>query len=100
MSLWEKIPLRILRKTGLSQVYTAHCVRASTITSLHQAGVDAKQICAITKHKNEQSLNFYIQDSSSAQKRACSTILSRPFVTDKSVHESNVVSANGEVNIS
>ena len=94
---------RISRKAGLSQVYTAHCVRASTIKSLHQAGVDAKQICAITKRKNEQSLNSYIQDtedSSSAQKRACSTIFGRPFVTDKSVHESNVASANSEVNIS
>ena len=91
---------RISRKAGLSQVYTAHCVRASTITSLHQAGVDAKQICAITKHKNEQSLNSYIQDSSSTQKRACSTILSRPFVTDKSVQQNTVASANSEVNIS
>ena len=91
---------RISRKAGLSQVYTAHCVGASTITSPRQAGVDAKQICAITKNKNEQSLNSYIQDSSSAQKRACSIILSRQFVTDKSVHESNVASANSEVNIS
>ena len=48
---------KISKKAGLSQVYTAHCVRASTITSLHQAGVDAKQICAVTKHNNEQSLN-------------------------------------------
>ncbi|KAL9950919.1 hypothetical protein ACROYT_G043491 [Oculina patagonica] len=79
-SLSQLMP-KISKKAGLSQIYTAHCVRASTITSLHQAGVDAKQICAITKHKNEQSLTPYIKDSSSSQKRACSGILSRPFTT-------------------
>ena len=66
---------KISKKAGLSQVYTAHCVRASTITRLHQAGIDAKQICAIKKHKNEQSLTSYIKDSSASQKRACSDIL-------------------------
>ena len=66
---------KISKKAGLSLIYTAHCVRASTITSLHQAGVDAKQICAITKHKNEQSF----------QKRACSNILSRPFAANEAV---------------
>ena len=76
---------KISKKAGFSQIYTAHCVRASTITSLHQAGVDAKQICAITKHKNEQSLTPYIKDSSSFQKRACSNILSRPFAANEAV---------------
>ena len=53
---------KISKKAGLSQVYTAHCVRASTVTRLHQAGIDAKQICAITKHKNEQSLTSYLSN--------------------------------------
>ncbi len=74
---------KISKKAGLSHVYTAHCVRASTITSLHQAGVDAKQICAITKHKNEQSLNSYIKDSSSSQKRVCSSILGRALASNE-----------------
>jgi site-specific recombinase XerD len=49
---------KISKKAGIWQVYTAHCVRASTITSLHQAGVDAKQICAITKHKKWTKLEL------------------------------------------
>ena len=57
---------KISKKAGLSQVYTAHCVRPSTITRLHLAGVDAKQICAITKLKNEQSLTSFIKDSSAS----------------------------------
>ena len=75
-----QIMQNISKKADLSQVYTAHCLRASTVTSLHLAGVQPKQICSITKHRNEQSLAPYIHDSSSAQKRSCSDILSKPFV--------------------
>ena len=65
-----QIILKISRKTGLSKVYTAHYLRASTTPSLHQGGVDAKQIRAITKHK-KFSLTFYVKGSSASQKRAC-----------------------------
>ena len=34
----------ISRKAGLRQIYTSHCLYASTITHLYQAGVDAQQI--------------------------------------------------------
>ena len=93
---------KISKEAGLSQIYTAHCVRASTITSLHQAGVDAKQICAISKHKNEQSLNSYIKDSSSSQKRDCSRILSRPFASNEVFGGNDAGSSSidrGEVNL-
>ena len=50
----------ISSKAELSERYTNHCIRASTITALYQRGVDAKQICAITKHKDERSLSHYI----------------------------------------
>ena len=93
---------KISKKAGLSQ-HKAHCVRASTITRLHQAGVDAKQICAITKHKNEQSLTSYIKDTSASQKRACSDILSRPFLSKEASDVNTACSssmAGGEVHVS
>ena len=65
----------ISKKAKLSQIYTPHCIRASTISILFQAGVQPKQICELTKHRNESSLNSYINGSSSAQKRSCSNIL-------------------------
>ena len=40
----------ISNRAGLSKVYTNQCVRASTVTHFYQAGVDAHQICSITKH--------------------------------------------------
>ena len=93
---------KISKKAGLSQVYTEHCVRASTITILHQGGIGAKQICAITKHKNEQSLTSYIKDSSASQKRACSDILSRPFLSKEASDVNTACSssmAGGEVEV-
>ena len=63
------------QKAELSQIYTPHCIRASLISILFRAGVQPKQICQITKHKNENSLNSYISDSTSAQKRSCSEVL-------------------------
>ena len=55
------------------------CIRASTITALYQRGVDAKQICAITKHKDERSLSHYISQTTSEQKRQCSRLLQEAF---------------------
>ena len=68
------------RKAGLSQVYTNHCVRASTVTALYKAGIEGRRICQLTKHKNESSLAHYVNGSSSAQKRECSEILSGSLI--------------------
>ena len=70
---------RISQKVGLSKIYTCHCVRASCITALFQAGVSPERIITITKHKNTSSLNHYISGMSSAQKEECSSILSAPL---------------------
>ena len=78
------------KKASLSKIYTNHCVRATTITNLFQAGIDAKQICAITKHTDERSLDHYIGQTTSAQKRHCSSILSTSF-------SESVLSDNGVV---
>ena len=69
----------ISRKAGLSQSYTCHCIRASTITRLFQAGVSAKDICSLTKHKNEMSLNPYIGGLSKKQKTHMEGILTDAF---------------------
>ena len=72
----SKMMQTISKKAGLSTVYTSHCVRASMITVLFQAGVQPKEICAITKHRRETSLDPYIRGTSSEQKKRCSNVLS------------------------
>lgn len=75
----SKMMQNISKKAGLSREYTNHCVRASTVTALYQAGVDSHQICLLTKHKNENSLKHYINGSTSEQKRHCSSVLANVF---------------------
>jgi len=94
---------KISKKAGLSQVYTVHCPRASTITNLHQARVDAKQICAIKKHKNKQSLTSYIKDSSASERCGCSDILSHLFLSKEASDVNTACSSSmtgGEVHVS
>ena len=65
----------ISQKAGLSDIYTCHSVRASTITTLFQAGIPAQNIIAVSNHKDVSSLKHYIQDMSNEQKRSCSGVL-------------------------
>ena len=82
----RKMMERISIKAELSEGYTNHCIPASTVTSLFQDGVDARKICAITKHEDERSLTHYISDTTSAQKK-CSKILSDTFQPQLAVEQ-------------
>jgi hypothetical protein len=44
---------------SLSRKYTNHCVRATTVTVLSHAGVEAREIIKITGHRNTTSLTSY-----------------------------------------
>lgn len=50
----------ISQDAGLSCIYTNHSIRATTATVLASAGVESRDICAVTGHKNESSLKSYI----------------------------------------
>ena len=77
-----------------------HCIRASTITALYQRRVDATQICAITKHKDEWSLSHYISQTTSEQKRQCPRLLQEAFYghppTQTSQHSHSSTHSEGE----
>jgi hypothetical protein len=65
----------ISKQANLSQIYTNHCVRATTSTALHQAGVSTDRITSITGHKNNDSLKYYISGPSLLQRQESSKIL-------------------------
>ncbi|CAG2213430.1 KCTD1_15 [Mytilus edulis] len=73
--LLNNMMVDISKSAGLSQIYTNHCVRATTVTVLAQSGVPKTDIMKITGHKSEASLESYYQDSSEKQKRQYSAIL-------------------------
>ena len=44
---------------NLPKRYTNHCVRASVVTDLKDAGFSNYEVCAVTGHKNESSIQSY-----------------------------------------
>lgn len=86
-----KMMQRISGKAGLSQIYTCHSVRASTITRLFQAGIPTQNIIAVTKHRSTSSLSHYIEGLSSGQKRDCGEILTAALKLPSSLGQVNNV---------
>ena len=71
----ENMMKNISKCAKLSRVFTNHCIRTTVSTVLGHAGVDSRNICAITGHKSEQSLKSYISGPSNDQRAHMSEIL-------------------------
>ena len=65
----------ISKAAELSRIYTNHCIRATTATALHQAGVESNRIAYVTGHRSTDSLKHYISGPSEKQKKNASEIL-------------------------
>ena len=74
---------KISKNAGLSKIYTCHCVRASTVTTLFRKGISAQKIIGVTKHRSTASLGHYIDGMSTAQKKECSSVLTEALGMDK-----------------
>ncbi|XP_022240717.1 uncharacterized protein LOC111085608 [Limulus polyphemus] len=46
-------------EAGLSKIYTNHCLRATSVTTLDRQGFEARHIIGISGHKSETSLKHY-----------------------------------------
>lgn len=66
---------RISKKAALSATYTNHCVRATVVQRLVDAGVPETTIIATTGHKQVQSLAPYASRNSDARKSEMAAIL-------------------------
>lgn len=66
----------ISKMAGCSKRYTAHCLRATTIQAMSDAGIETRQIMFMSGHRNEASVRSYSRDCSTHQKHKLSSILS------------------------
>lgn len=66
----------ISKQAGCSQRYTAHCLRATAIQSLSNAGFETRQIMYMSGHRNEASVRSYARDFTTIQKQSISNVLS------------------------
>ena len=75
-----KNPLGDMMKTiskaaGLSKEYTNHQIRKTTATALARSGFTLKEISNVTKHKNLESLKYYIGGPTLDEKETYSNAL-------------------------
>ena len=85
---------QISKSANLSEKYTNHCVRATCITVLSESGFEARQIVTVSGHRNEQSVQNYVRDTSTAQKRSMSASLSS--FTTNSLEQNSATSTTNE----
>ena len=67
-TLADMMPLLSVR-AKLSMRYTNHCVRATVVTDLKDAGFSNHEVCAVTGHKNEMSVQSYDRLDRAGSKR-------------------------------
>jgi len=61
---------------GLSQRFTAHCLQATAITAMSDAGIEVRHIMFWSGHKQEGSIRSYSRGASTKQKRQISNTMS------------------------
>ena len=81
-------------KYQLSQRYTNHSVRVTSLQALEDANVEGRHIIRISGHKSEESIKCYARKLSAARKRSISAVLSNAVDFNKE----NLVPTNTQVN--
>ena len=62
----------LCKQTKCSKIYTAHCLRATAIQTMNDAGHELRHIMFMTGHKNKASIRSYNRHCSVQQKKSLS----------------------------
>ena len=71
----SKMMPKISSAASLSKIYTNHSIRATCITLLDDAGIEARHIMRISDHRNESSIRSYTCRLNDNKKREISQTL-------------------------
>ena len=74
---------RISEEAGTAVRYTNHCVRSTCIQRLAEAGLEAREIMAVSGHRNESSLRSYWAPSLENRKIWSSALFAGPKPAQK-----------------
>ena len=83
----NKFMVNLSTSARLSRANTNHCIRATCVPALDEAGVEARHIMTITGHKNEASIRSYSCTLSDEKKRDISTTISDTLIPSTSAEE-------------
>jgi len=65
----------ISEKAGLSRSYTNHCLRVTAVSVLYEKGVEALDICSVSRHRHTDSLKSYSKGPSDRKRYEMSRML-------------------------
>ena len=92
----DKMMKIISKEAGLSEIYTNHCIRATCITLLDSAGVEARHIMSISGHKSESSLRSYAKTNIGIKRKmanmissVCTTVSKKASLSVAEIPEKN-----------
>ena len=63
---------KISKKAELTQIYTNHCIRATTSTVLSHCSFNQNNIISVTGHKDPKSLLPYVASTGNEQRKQMS----------------------------
>ena len=73
----ENLLTDMCKKAGLAQVYTPHCIRATSVTVLKAAGLENCRVKSVTGHASDKSIESYSTRPTIEQQFQSSAIVSR-----------------------
>ena len=76
-----KMMKNISREAKLTMLYTNHCIRATTITYLDQAGYPARHIMSVGGHRSEASIRSYSKTSTEKRKEMSSLLSAKSLMS-------------------
>lgn len=85
----ESFMKNISKEANLSKSYTNHCLRAAATTILANAGIETRDICSVTGHRNAQSLESYIKEPSMEKRKEMCNILHNYGKSEEKIAEEN-----------
>ena len=84
---------KISERAALSRIYTNHCIRATCITLLSEAGFEGRHIITVSSHHSEESVKSYCRETSNEQKRDMSKSISNFTIVENT---SNTIDVSNE----
>ena len=84
------------KRANLSQIYTNHCIRATTVTNLNEKGFEARHIMATTGHKSETSIKSYATRCPDNKRRQMSDALAESMQKKQKSEPASTISVNPE----
>ncbi|CAC5361877.1 KCTD1_15 [Mytilus coruscus] len=87
----------ISKAASLSKVYSNHCIRATCITLLNEAGFEGRHVITISGHRSEESIKSYCRDTTNKQKREMSKFVSEFTTVTKTQSENLTVEFDNSV---